>query len=34
MIGLALVTVVATLGAGLRGSTASAVDQQVSADYV
>ncbi len=34
MIGLALVTVVATLGAGLRGSTESAVNKQVSADYV
>ena len=34
MIGLALVTVVATLGAGLRGSTESAVKQQVTADYV
>jgi putative ABC transport system permease protein len=34
MIGLALVTVVATLGAGLRGSTVDAVKQQVQADYV
>jgi putative ABC transport system permease protein len=34
MIGLALVTVVATLGAGLRGSTEKAVTQQVEADYV
>ena len=34
MIGLALVTVVATLGAGLRGSTENAVNQQLSADYV
>ena len=34
MIGLALVTVVATLGAGLRGSTESAVKKQVKADYV
>ncbi len=34
MIGLALVTVVATLGAGLRGSTETAVKQQVDADYV
>ena len=34
MIGLALVTVVATLGAGLRGSTEDAVNQQVSADFV
>ena len=34
MIGLALVTVVATLGAGLRGSTESAVKKQVNADYV
>ena len=29
MIGLALVTVVATLGAGLRGSTEQAVSKQV-----
>ena len=34
MIGLALVTVVATLGAGLRGSTETAVSKQVQADYV
>ncbi len=34
MIGLALVTVVATLGAGLRTSTASAVKEQVRADHV
>ncbi len=34
MIGLALVTVVATLGAGLRGSTETAVKKQVEADYV
>jgi putative ABC transport system permease protein len=34
MIGLALVTVVATLGAGLRGSTEKAVSKQVEADYV
>ena len=34
MIGLALVTVVATLGAGLRGSTVDAVKKQVKADYV
>jgi putative ABC transport system permease protein len=34
MIGLALVTVVATLGAGLRGSTEKAVSKQVHADYV
>ncbi len=34
MIGLALVTVVATLGAGLRGSTETAVKEQVDADYV
>ena len=34
MIGLALVTVVATLGAGLRGSTETAVKKQVKADYV
>ena len=34
MIGLALVTVVATLGAGLRSSTESSVKNQVSADYV
>ena len=34
MIGLALVTVVATLGAGLRGSTETAVKKQVNADYV
>ena len=34
MIGLALVTVVATLGAGLRSSTESAVKEQVNADYV
>jgi putative ABC transport system permease protein len=34
MIGLALVTVVATLGAGLRHSTAAALEQQVNADYV
>jgi putative ABC transport system permease protein len=34
MIGLALVTVVATLGAGLRGSTEKAVSKQVEADFV
>jgi putative ABC transport system permease protein len=34
MIGLALVTVVAMLGAGLRGSTQGAVEKQVKADYV
>ena len=34
MIGLALVTVVATLGAGLRSSTESSVKNQVNADYV
>jgi putative ABC transport system permease protein len=34
MIGLALVTVVATLGAGLRHSTTAALEQQVKADYV
>ena len=34
MIGLALVTVVATLGAGLRGSTETAVKKQVKADFV
>jgi putative ABC transport system permease protein len=34
MIGLALVTVVAMLGAGLRGSTQGAVEKQVHADYV
>jgi putative ABC transport system permease protein len=34
MIGLALVTVVATLGAGLRGSTEKSVAKQVDADYV
>jgi putative ABC transport system permease protein len=34
MIGLALVTVVATLGAGLRHSTAAALSDQVKADYV
>lgn len=34
MIGLALVTVVAVLGAGLRNSTESAVADQVKADYV
>ena len=34
MIGLALVTVVATLGAGLRTSTEDSVKQQISADYV
>jgi putative ABC transport system permease protein len=34
MIGLALVTVVATLGAGLRGSTVDAVAKQVEADWV
>src|SRR4051812_10162318 len=34
MIGLALVTVVAMLGAGLRTSTESAVKDQVKADYV
>ncbi len=34
MIGLALVTVVATLGAGLRGSAESAVKKQVKADFV
>ena len=34
MIGLALVTVVATLGAGLRGSTEESVKKQVSADFV
>jgi putative ABC transport system permease protein len=34
MIGLALVTVVATLGAGLRGSTETAVKKQVEADFV
>ena len=34
MIGLALVTVVAMLGAGLRGSTETAVKKQVNADYV
>ena len=34
MIGLALVTVVATLGAGLRSSTESSVKKQVNADYV
>jgi putative ABC transport system permease protein len=34
MIGLALVTVVAMLGAGLQGSTESAVRNQVDADYV
>jgi putative ABC transport system permease protein len=34
MIGLALVTVVATLGAGLRHSTTAALRDQVKADYV
>jgi putative ABC transport system permease protein len=34
MIGLALVTAVATLGAGLRHSTTAALSDQVSADYV
>jgi putative ABC transport system permease protein len=34
MIGLALVTVVATLGAGLRHSTTAALRDQVAADYV
>jgi hypothetical protein len=34
MIGLALVTVVATLGAGLRDSSNKAVREQVKADYV
>jgi putative ABC transport system permease protein len=34
MIGLALVTVVATLGAGLRHSTRVALTEQVTADYV
>ncbi len=34
MIGLALVTVVATLGAGLQGSSKKAVREQVKADYV
>ena len=34
MIGLALVTVVATLGAGLRTSTEDSVKQQINADYV
>jgi putative ABC transport system permease protein len=34
MIGLALVTVVATLGAGLRHSTTAALREQVKADYV
>jgi putative ABC transport system permease protein len=34
MIGLALVTVVATLGAGLRGSTEKSVAKQIDADYV
>ena len=34
MIGLALVTVVATLGAGLQGSTHKAVREQIKADYV
>ena len=34
MIGLALVTVVATLGAGLRSSTEDSVKKQVNADYV
>jgi putative ABC transport system permease protein len=34
MIGLALVTVVATLGAGLRHSVRSSLDDQVRADYV
>ncbi|MBX5468302.1 MAG: ABC transporter permease [Thermoleophilaceae bacterium] len=34
MIGLALVTLVATLGAGLRASDRAALDRQVRADYV
>ena len=34
MIGLALVTVVATLGAGLRHSVRSSLDDQIRADYV
>ena len=34
MIGLALVTIVATLGAGLRHSTSAALTEQVRADYV
>ena len=34
MIGLALVTLVATLGAGLRTSTSSAVSKQIDTDYV
>jgi putative ABC transport system permease protein len=34
MIGLALVTVVAMLGAGLQGSTESAAKKQINADYV
>ena len=34
MIGLALVTVVAMLGAGLQGSTESAAKKQIDADYV
>jgi putative ABC transport system permease protein len=34
MIGLTLVTVVAVLGAGLKGSTESAIDKQIHAGYV
>jgi putative ABC transport system permease protein len=34
MIGLALVTFVAVLGAGLRGSVVETIDRQVAADYV